>query len=118
MIKINIQAQKQRRKQRVRAKVYGTMLRPRLSVFRSLNHLYAQIINDEKGITLVAASDLELKKEAKKDKKTLAREVGKLLATKAKDKKISQVVFDKGGFRYHGRVKELAEGAREGGLKF
>ncbi|NMB92204.1 MAG: 50S ribosomal protein L18 [Parcubacteria group bacterium] len=112
------QLQRQRRKQRTRAKIYGTTERPRLSVFRSLNHIYAQIINDEKSITLVSASDLELKKEKKAAKKELAREVGKLLASKAKDKKINQVVFDKSSFRYHGRVKELAEGAREGGLKF
>jgi len=117
MIKNN-KAQRERRKKRVRAKIYGTLEKPRLSIFRSLNHIYAQIINDGEGKTLVSASDLELKKDKKTIKKTLAREVGKLIALKAKEKNIIQVVFDRSSFKYHGRVKELAEGARENGLKF
>ena len=117
MIKNN-KAQRERRKKRVRAKIYGTLEKPRLSVFRSLKHIYAQLINDGKGETLVSASDLDLKKDKKIIKKDLAREIGKLIASKAKEKNISQVVFDRSSFKYHGRVKELAEGAREGGLKF
>jgi large subunit ribosomal protein L18 len=104
------------RHNRVRAVVSGTSDRPRLSVFRANRHIYAQLIDDEAGKTLAAASSMEVKA---KDKKTsLAMEVGKLLAKKAGEKKISSVVFDRGGFAYHGRVKALAEGAREGGLKF
>jgi large subunit ribosomal protein L18 len=109
---------RERRNRRVRAKIYGTLEKPRLSVFRSLNHIYAQLINDDEGKTLISASDLELKKDKKMIKKSLAREVGKLIASKAKEKNIIQVVFDRSSFKYHGRVKELAEGARETGLKF
>ena len=107
-----------RRKNRVRIK--GTSERPRLSVYRSLRYIYAQIIDDSKGITLVSAKDRDLDEKVLKglNKKQKAREVGKLLAKKARDKKIDKVVFDKGPFLYHGRVKELAEGAREGGLIF
>lgn len=105
-----------RRHLRVRAKIFGTKERPRLSVFRSAKHIYAQLIDDEKDQTLVAASDLELKKKAKKQE--IAKEIGKLLAKKAKAKRITEVVFDRGGYQYHGRVKALAEGARSGGLKF
>lgn len=106
---------------RVRKKIEGTLEQPRLNVFRSLKHIYAQIIDDSAGITLVAASTLD---EALKGKvgsggnKDAAREVGKLIAQKAADKGIKQVVFDRGGYLYHGRVKELAEGAREAGLEF
>ena len=92
---------------------------PRLNVFRSLNHIYAQIIDDTKGVTLAAASTLD--KELKDNyggNKAAAREDGKLIAKKALDKGIENVVFDRGGYLYHGRVLELAEGAREGGLKF
>jgi len=110
-------AKRQTRARRARAKISGTARRPRLSVFRSGRHIYAQLIDDERGKTLVSASDLELKKE--KNKKTdLAKDTGKLIAQKAREEKISEVIFDKGGFKYHGRVKALAEGAREGGLKF
>lgn len=109
---------RERRKRRVRAKIFGTLEKPRLSVFRSSRHIYAQLIDDNKGETLVAASDLEITKEKTMTKQKIAREVGKLLASKAKEKKISHVVFDRGGYQYHGRVKELAEGAREGGLVF
>ena len=106
---------------RVRKKVEGTPEQPRLNVFRSLKHIYAQIIDDSTGSTLVSASTLD---EALKGKveaggnKNAAREVGKLVAQKAADKGIKQVVFDRGGYIYHGRVKELAEGAREAGLEF
>lgn len=110
--------QKQKRHRKVRAKIYGTEKRPRLCVFKSNKHIYAQVINDEKGFTLVSASDLEIK-DSKKDKKIdLAQKVGELIAKKAKDKKIQTVVFDRGGFRYHGRVKTLADEARKQGLQF
>jgi len=108
-----------RRHRRVRARIKGTAKRPRLCVFRSAKHIYAQLIDDEKGRTIAAASNGELKKSKKlKIKKAKAFEVGKLIAEKAKAKKIEEVVFDRGGYQYHGRVKALAEGAREGGLKF
>jgi large subunit ribosomal protein L18 len=110
-----------RKHARVRKKIEGTSERPRLNVFRSLNHIYAQIIDDTTGNTLVAASTLD---EALKGKvgfggnKAAAREVGKLVAQKAVDKGIKSVVFDRGGYLYHGRVQELADGAREVGLEF
>lgn len=110
-----------RKHYRVRKKVSGTPERPRLNVFRSLKNIYAQIIDDTTGVTLVAASTLD---EALKGKlanggnKEAARAVGKLIAEKALDKGIKMVVFDRGGYLYHGRVKELAEGAREAGLEF
>ena len=110
-----------RRHYRVRQKVNGNESRPRLSVFRSLNHIYAQVIDDSKGNTLVAASslDAEIKNDLKGKSKTGRAEiVGTLLAKRAADKKIKQVAFDRGGFRYHGRVKALADAARKGGLKF
>lgn len=100
---------------RVRSKIKGSSKRPRLAVFRSGQHIYAQIIDDSKGETLVSESDLKVKSKAKKER---AYEVGKKLAEKALKIKISSVVFDRGGFLYHGRVAELARGAREGGLKF
>jgi len=105
------------RKRRVR--VYGTKERPRLSPFRSNKHIYAQLIDDQRGITLASCSDLELKKLDKKLTKTeIAKEVGIALAKKAKAKKIKAIVFDRNGYRFHGRVKALADGARAGGLKF
>lgn len=123
-----------RRHKRVRARVFGTVKIPRLCVFRSNKHIYAQLINDEKGETLAAASDLEIRKpkvesrELKtkdgKEKNTrsgkvvVAFEAGRLIAEKALQKKIEKVVFDRGGYKYHGRVKALAEGAREAGLVF
>lgn len=128
-----------RRHKRVRAKIFGTLKVPRFCVFRSTKYIYTQLIDDEKGKTLVAVSDLELKKskildvkrtpqkvanqKEKKDKKVfvgktaLAYQVGKLIAEKALKKKIKKVIFDRGGYKYHGRVKAIAEGAREGGLK-
>lgn len=105
----------ERRTFRVRNKIKRTG-RLRLSVFRSLKHIYAQIIDDEKGHTLVAASSLALK--LKGNKTEVARQVGRALAEKALKKGIKQVVFDRGPYKYHGRVKALAEGAREGGLEF
>jgi len=110
-------AKRYRRHKRVRAKIFGTKEKPRLCVFRSAKHIYAQLIDDEKGKTLAAASDQEIKK-GKKSKIEIAKAVGKLIAKKALEKKIEKVVFDRGGYQYHGRVKALAEGAREGGLKF
>lgn len=108
-----------RRHRRIRTKVKGTNSCPRLSVFRSNNYIHCQMINDEKGETLVSASDLELKQgKEKKSKKDIAFETGKLIAQKAKEKGIEKVVFDRGGYKYHGRVKALADGAREGGLQF
>lgn len=107
-----------RRHKRIRAKIFGTADSPRLCVFRSSKHIYAQLINDEKRITSVSANDKELKKSAKPNKIVIAKEVGKLIAEKAIKNKIEKVVFDRGGYKYHGRVKALAEGAREGGLKF
>ena len=131
------QQKRHQRHKRVRARIKGTADRPRLCVFRSAKHIYAQMIDDEKGKTIFAAEDREIKKSRKtvslpRSKKTedgerkpaeagktaIAREVGKLIAEKAKDLKIEKVVFDRGGYQYHGRVKALAEGAREGGLKF
>lgn len=110
-----------RRKQRIRKKVFGTTARPRLCVFRSTRHIYAQIIDDSKGLTIVAASSMEKEvRDGSKPggKKAVAEQIGKLIAGRAKDKGVSQVVFDRGGFMYHGRVKALSEGAREGGLTF
>lgn len=106
-----------RRHRRVRAVIFGTKSRPRLSVFRSSKHLSAQLIDDESGKTLAAASDKDLKEE-KKTKKEKSFLVGKLLADKAREKKIKVVVFDRGGYVYAGRVKDLADGARDGGLEF
>jgi len=106
-------------KYRVRKKVFGSDEKPRLSVFRSNKQIYAQLINDNKGSTIVAASSAEKTLAEKKGTKIeLAKEVGKLLAEKAKEAGIDSVVFDRNGYLYHGRVKSLAEGAREGGLKF
>jgi len=89
-----------------------------LCVFRSLRHIYAQLIDDKEGKTLVSASDLEIKKKKGVKKTEIAKEVGKLIAKKAVAQKIKKVVFDRGGYKYHGRVKNLADGAREGGLEF
>lgn len=109
-----------RRRKRVRAKIVGTADRPRLSVFRSNKYIYAQIIDDSKGKTLVAMGSKNLPKEKIEGKKQVevAMIVGEELAKKAKDKKIKQVVFDRNGYKYHGKVKALAEGARKGGLVF
>lgn len=101
----------------MRIKIWGTSKQPRLCVFRSAKHIYAQLIDDDKKKTILAVSDQKLKK-AKKTKTELAREIGKLVAEKALEKKIEKVTFDRGPYKYHGRVKALAEGAREGGLNF
>jgi len=110
-----------RRRMRVRRAISGTAERPRLSVFRSNLHIYAQLIDDVRGVTLAAASTLSAQCKAKTtgaDRKEAAKIVGKTIAELAKGKGISRVVFDRGGYRYHGRVRALAEGAREGGLSF
>ncbi|NQU82637.1 MAG: 50S ribosomal protein L18 [Parcubacteria group bacterium] len=109
------QIKKQRRHKRVRAKISGTVAVPRFCVTRTNTHIYAQLIDDEKGHTIVTAGDKGIKKGNKTE---IAVEVGKLIAEKAKEKKIGKVVFDRGGYKYHGRIKAVAEGAREGGLKF
>ena len=106
---------------RIRKKVAGTTQRPRLAVFRSQSHIYAQVIDDDQGRTLVAASSLDkdLKSQNKRGANiAAAKAVGNLIATRAKEKGIEAVVFDRGGFQYHGRIKALADAAREGGLKF
>ena len=128
------QEKKIRRHKRVRAKVFGTNKIPRLCVFRSNKSIYAQVIDDEKGATIVEAQEKEIKKPDAGDRKgppatplaqpmragktALAYAVGKLVAEKALEKKIKKIVFDRGGYKYHGRVKALAEGARDAGLKF
>jgi len=107
---------REKRHQRLRAKISGTGRRPRLSVFKSHRHIYAQLINDASGKTLAHATDLEIKIKGKKSDR--AKAVGELIAKKAKALKIKKVVLDRGGFKYHGRIKKLTEGAREGGLIF
>jgi large subunit ribosomal protein L18 len=112
---------RKRRHRRVRAKISGTAVRPRLNVFRSSEHIYAQVIDDEAGHTLVSASTVDaglrsdLDGKTKKEQATL---VGKTVAERAKATGIETIVFDRGGYLYHGRIKALADGAREGGLKF
>jgi len=112
------QIQRNRRHRRVRAKIRGTKTCPRLSVFRSNKHMQAQLINDDKRETLAQASDLDLKSKEKKTKTDIALLVGQRLAKDAVAKKIKKIVFDRGGYAFHGRVKALAEGARKGGLNF
>ena len=112
---------RQKRKTRIRKRIFGTEQRPRLSVFRSAKHIYAQIVVDSTGSTILAASSLspELKGEIGDLKKSeAAKKVGELLGRKAAEKNIRKVVFDRNGFLYHGRIKALAEGARESGLEF
>ncbi len=113
---------RKRRHARIRKKVFGTAECPRLFVFRSLKHIYAQLINDDEGRVILSVSSLSPEFREKKKEKGQniegAKLVGKLLAQKAGEKNISQVVFDRGGYKYQGRVRALAEGAREGGLKF
>jgi len=111
------QKKRVRRHKKIRTNIHGTSGRPRLCVFRSNQHIYAQIIDDNKAKVLASASDKGLKSKRGKKLET-AKYVGKLIAKKAKEIKIKKVVFDRGGFLYHGRVKALAEGAREGGLIF
>ncbi len=112
---------RQRRRQRIRKHVFGTPERPRLAVFRSNRHIYAQVIDDTKGVTLVAAGSRspEIRNMSDlKGKKAVAQAVGRLLAERARAKGVDTVAFDRGGFLYHGRVRALADGAREGGLDF
>ena len=111
-------AMRELRHRRLRRDLSGTAERPRLAVFRSLKHIYAQVIDDVAGNTLVSASSLDKEIEGNGGNKTAARAVGKLVAERCKAKGIDTVVFDRGGYLYHGRVAELAEGAREGGLEF
>ena len=107
-----------KRHKRVRAKISGTALRPRLNVFRSTNNIYAQLIDDVAGVTLASASTLDKELNGYGGNKEASKKVGKLISLRAAQKNITEVVFDRGGYIFHGRVKELAEGAREGGLKF
>jgi large subunit ribosomal protein L18 len=111
------QGKRQRRHRRVRRKVEGSAERPRLTVFRSNRGIYAQLIDDLAGKTLAAASSAEIK-DTGVNKREQAEKVGELLASRAKEGNIAQVVFDRGGYLYHGRVKALADGARKGGIKF
>ena len=110
--------ERRRRHLRVRRKISGTQERPRLCVYRSNNNLYVQVIDDVAGNTLVSASTLDKEIKTKHSNKEAAKEVGALIAKRAKEQKIENVVFDRGGYIYHGVVKELAEAARQGGLKF
>ena len=112
-------AARQKKHRKIRKTLVGTKERPRLSVFRSLNHIYAQIIDDYEGKTLAAASTLELKGQISSGGNVeAAKLVGAMIAERAKEKGVTQVVFDRGGYKYHGRVAALAEGARENGLDF
>lgn len=118
---INRSLRRKIRHERIRKRIFGTPERLRLNVYRSLKHIYAQIIDDTKGHTLVSASTLEpsIREQIKGLSKTeMAKVIGKILAERAIAKGITQVVFDRGGYKYHGRVRALAEGAREGGLQF
>jgi large subunit ribosomal protein L18 len=120
-VRVDTRLARKRRHVRVRARVMGTATRPRLCVFRSLNHIYAQIVDDSAGHTLVSASslDAEIRDKVTGKKKTESAElVGSLVAQHALDKGIKQIAFDRGGYKYHGRVKALAEAARKAGLDF
>ena len=116
--KMNKNEKRQKRHVRSRRYIVGTAERPRLNVYRSNANIYAQVIDDVNGVTLVSASTLDKEFEGATGNKEAARKVGKLVAERAKAKGIDTVVFDRGGYIYHGRVAELAEGAREGGLEF
>jgi large subunit ribosomal protein L18 len=109
---------RQRIHKRIRARVAGTQERPRLAVFRSINHIYAQVIDDQQGHTLVAAASTEKDLKGKGGNLDGAKLIGKTVAERAKEKGITKVVFDRGGYLYHGRVKALADAAREAGLEF
>lgn len=117
-VEVRTVEQRSRRRRRIRQRVRGSAERPRLSVFRSSKHIYAQIIDDDRGHTLVAASSRDLSVKGSYKNREVAGMVGKLLAERAKEAGVQQVAFDRGGYLYHGRVKALAEGAREGGLAF
>lgn len=116
--KLNSNESRLKRHRRVRAKISGTAERPRLNVFRSTKHIYAQLIDDVNGVTLASASSMDKGFEGNGGNKDAARKVGQAIAERALAKKIENVVFDRGGYLYHGRVQELADGARESGLKF
>lgn len=116
--KFDRNAQRLKRHVRVRAKISGTPERPRLNVFRSNANIYAQIIDDINGVTLVSASTLEKSFEGAAGNAEAAKKIGQMIAERAKEKGITEVVFDRGGYVFHGRVAALAEGAREGGLAF
>ena len=116
--KTNRKLERERRHKRVRTKISGTSECPRLCVFRSNTNVYAQIIDDTKGVTLVQASTLDKEVKTKHSNKEAAKEVGTLVAKRALEKNIKTVVYDRGGYIYHGVVKELAEAAREAGLEF
>ena len=116
--KTNRKLERERRHKRVRTKVSGTAECPRLCVFRSNANIYAQVIDDTKGVTLAQASTLDKEVKTKHSNKEAAKEVGDLIAKRAIEKNIKEVVFDRGGYVYHGVVKELADAAREGGLNF
>ncbi len=122
MIRKNTEERRQKKKVRIRKKVFGTAECPRFTVYRSLNHIYAQIIDDSTGKTLVSTSTLakDLRETLKnlKSSKEVCKQIGVATAKKALEKQIKVVVFDRNGFLYHGRVKAIADGAREGGLKF
>jgi len=120
IVKVDKNDVRKRRHKRVRATLSGTKTRPRLNVYKSVSHIYAQIIDDERGVTLASASTIAkgFKVDKKATKVDAAKAVGKQLAENAKKAKVSAVVFDRGGYLYTGRVKALADGAREGGLKF
>ncbi len=112
------ESRRQKIRSRIRGKIRGTEARPRLSVFRSNKEIYAQLINDDNGTTLAAASSRDKDFSRSGNKVEQSKSVGKTIAAKAAEKGITTVVFDRGGYLYHGRVKAIAEGAREGGLKF
>ena len=114
----NSNEQRLKRHRRVRRKISGTAQRPRLNVFRSNKHIYAQLIDDVNGVTLASASTMDKGFEGNGRNKEAARKVGQAIAKAAAEKNIEEAVFDRGGYLYHGRVKELADGARESGLKF
>lgn len=116
-MKLTLREQRKRRHRRVTARISGTDTKPRLVVFRSNKHMYAQLIDDTKGVTLAAASDASVKATKGTKPLEVSKEIGKLIATLATEKKITSAVFDRGGYKYHGNVKAIAEGAREGGLK-
>lgn len=116
--KLDKNAARIKRHYRVRNKISGTPERPRLDVFRSSKHIYAQIIDDQSGVTIAAASTVEKGFENYGGNKDAAHEIGKLIAQRAVEKGVTAIIFDRSGYIYHGRVKELAEGAREGGLQF
>lgn len=115
-MKLDKKQKRIKRHKRIRAKVMGTESLPRVSVFRSNRHLFVQLVDDAKGKTVLSAGDL--RNELKGDKKEKASRVGELLAQKALEKGVKKVVFDRGGFKYHGRIKSLADGLRKGGLEF